>query len=111
MPRDIWCVRTDDRDRDSVVGVDMAADLREQVVRYPADTFAVGYKSEGIGILRILGLGHNLKSGTCCEVLDVSAHLGVFIVCVAGAGHEEESDQGSVRHLGGFGYDLDGVMR
>ena len=89
----------------------MAVDLREQVVRYPADTFAVRHKLEGIGILRILGLGHNLKSGTYCEVLDVSAHLGVFVVRVAGAGHEEESDQCSIRHLGGFGYDLDGVMR
>ena len=111
MPRYIWCVRTGDRDRDSVVGVDMAVDFREQVVRYPADTLAICYQLEGIGILRILGLGHDLKLGICCEVLDVSAHLGVFVVRVASAGHEEESDQCSIRHLGGFGYDLDGVMR
>ena len=111
MPGDIRSVRTGDCDRDSVVRVDMAVDLREQVVGYPADALAVCYKLEGIGILWILGLWHDLKLGICCEGLDVSAHPGGFVVCVAGAGHEEESDQRSVGHLGGFGYDLDGVMR
>ena len=80
------------------------------MVGYPADPFAFCDELERLGILRVVGLGHDLKWGARCEVLDVLAHLRVLLVCMAGARHEEESGERSVGQFGGFGYHLDGVV-